>query len=92
MADRYSTSAPRDEAATRAIAISCPLRPSSSSPGKKYPKAKHSFSLKDSPFMAIAGIWREGSDNHPPAFRDADTITIDTLWCSAAKIGLPKSA
>ncbi len=36
--------------------------------GKKYPKAKHRFSLKDAPFMAIAGIWREGAGNHPPSF------------------------
>jgi len=36
--------------------------------GTKYPKAKHRFSLKDAPFMAIAGIWREGEGNHPPAF------------------------
>ena len=36
--------------------------------GKKYPKAKHRFSLKGAPFMAIAGIWREGEGNHPPAF------------------------
>ena len=27
--------------------------------GKKYPKAKHRFTLKEQPFMAIAGIWRE---------------------------------
>lgn len=36
--------------------------------GKKYPKAKHRFSLKDAPFMAIAGLWREGSGNQPPSF------------------------
>ncbi|WEX75794.1 SOS response-associated peptidase family protein [Sinorhizobium numidicum] len=36
--------------------------------GKTYPKAKHRFALKDAPFMAIAGIWREGQGNHPPAF------------------------
>jgi len=36
--------------------------------GKKYPKAKHRFSLKGAPFMAIAGIWREGEGNHLPAF------------------------
>lgn len=36
--------------------------------GKKYPKAKHRFSLKGAPFMAIAGIWREGEGNHPPVF------------------------
>jgi putative SOS response-associated peptidase YedK len=27
--------------------------------GKKYPKAMHRFTLRDTPFMAIAGIWRE---------------------------------
>lgn len=36
--------------------------------GKKYPKAKHRFTLNGAPFMAIAGIWREGQGNHPPAF------------------------
>lgn len=36
--------------------------------GKKYPKTKHRFTLNRAPFMAIAGIWREGHGNHPPAF------------------------
>lgn len=36
--------------------------------GKNYPKAKHRFTLNGAPFMAIAGIWREGQGNHPPAF------------------------
>ena len=36
--------------------------------GNKYPKAKHRFTLKDAPFMTIAGIWRPGIGNHPPAF------------------------
>ncbi|PAP91994.1 SOS response-associated peptidase family protein [Mesorhizobium wenxiniae] len=36
--------------------------------GKKYPKAKHRFTLNDAPFMAIAGIWREGGDGSSPAF------------------------
>jgi putative SOS response-associated peptidase YedK len=36
--------------------------------GKKYPKAKHRFTLTDAPFIAIAGIWREGEGNQPPAF------------------------
>ena len=36
--------------------------------GKKYPKAKHRFTLSDARFMAVAGIWREGKGNHPPAF------------------------
>jgi len=36
--------------------------------GKKYPKAKHRFTLKSAPFMAIAGLWREGQGNHPAAF------------------------
>lgn len=30
--------------------------------GSKYPKAKHRFSLKDSPVMAIAGLWSEADD------------------------------
>lgn len=33
--------------------------------GKKYPKAKHRFTLNGEPFMAIAGIWREGKDGAP---------------------------
>jgi len=36
--------------------------------GKKYPKAKHRFTLKGAPFMAIAGLWREGKGNQPPSF------------------------
>ena len=36
--------------------------------GKKYPKAKHRFTLKDVPFMAIAGLWRDGKDGSAPAF------------------------
>jgi len=36
--------------------------------GKKYPKAKHRFTLKGAPFLAIAGLWREDKDNTPPAF------------------------
>jgi putative SOS response-associated peptidase YedK len=30
--------------------------------GTKYPKAKHRFALKDSPLMAIAGLWSEAND------------------------------
>jgi putative SOS response-associated peptidase YedK len=33
--------------------------------GKKYPKTKHRFTLRDEPFMAIAGIWQEGQDGKP---------------------------
>ena len=36
--------------------------------GTKYPKAKHRFTLNDAPFMAIAGLWREGVGNKPPTF------------------------
>ncbi|MHA6687329.1 SOS response-associated peptidase [Mesorhizobium sp. A556] len=36
--------------------------------GKKYPKAKHRFTLQNSPFMAIAGLWRDGEGNQPPSF------------------------
>src|SRR6195952_2465832 len=36
--------------------------------GKRYPKAKHRFTLEDAPFMAIAGIWRDGAAGKPPAF------------------------
>jgi putative SOS response-associated peptidase YedK len=30
--------------------------------GSKYPKAKHRFTLKDSPVMGIAGLWNEDAD------------------------------
>jgi hypothetical protein len=33
--------------------------------GKKYPKAMHRFSLAGAPFLAIAGLWREGEDGKP---------------------------
>jgi putative SOS response-associated peptidase YedK len=36
--------------------------------GSKSPKTKHRFMLRDAPFMAIAGIWREQPGNRPPAF------------------------
>ncbi len=36
--------------------------------GKKYPKAKHRFTLNKVPFLAIAGLWREGEGNQPPSF------------------------
>lgn len=36
--------------------------------GKKYPKAKHRFTLNGAPFLTIAGIWRDGQGNQPPAF------------------------
>jgi putative SOS response-associated peptidase YedK len=43
--------------------------------GKKYPKAKHRFTLNDAPFMAIAGLWREGQGNQPPTFTMLTTAT-----------------
>ncbi|HHY50963.1 MAG TPA: SOS response-associated peptidase [Alphaproteobacteria bacterium] len=36
--------------------------------GSRYPKAKHRFSLKGSPVMGIAGLWREGEGGEPPSF------------------------
>lgn len=36
--------------------------------GSKYPKTKHRFTLNKAPFLAIAGLWREGEGNQPPAF------------------------
>jgi putative SOS response-associated peptidase YedK len=36
--------------------------------GAKYPKVKHRFTLKGQLFFAIAGLWREGQGNQPPAF------------------------
>ncbi|MFO1155181.1 MAG: SOS response-associated peptidase family protein [Rhodospirillales bacterium] len=35
--------------------------------GSRYPKTKHRFTL-NAPFMAIAGLWRDGKGNQPPAF------------------------
>ena len=36
--------------------------------GTKYPKAKHRFTLNDAPFLAIAGLWREGQGNQLATF------------------------
>jgi hypothetical protein len=36
--------------------------------GKKYPKAKHRFTLAGEPLLAIVGLWRETDGNKPPAF------------------------
>jgi putative SOS response-associated peptidase YedK len=36
--------------------------------GRKYPKAKHRFTLSGSPFFAIAGLWRDRKAGTPPAF------------------------
>src|ERR1700722_2373454 len=36
--------------------------------GKKYPKAKHRFALKDSPITAIAGLFRPAEGHRPPCF------------------------
>lgn len=36
--------------------------------GTKYPKSKHRFTLNGAPFLAIAGICRDGQANHAPAF------------------------
>ncbi len=36
--------------------------------GKKYPKAKHRFTLNDSPFMAVAGLWRDRQGDNPASF------------------------
>lgn len=36
--------------------------------GTKYPKTKHRFTLNDAPFLAIAGLWREGQGNQPDSF------------------------
>jgi putative SOS response-associated peptidase YedK len=33
--------------------------------GKKYPKAKYRFALKEGTMMAIAGLWRDGEGNQP---------------------------
>ncbi len=36
--------------------------------GKRYPESKHRFVLRDAPFTAIAGVWREGKADGCPAF------------------------
>jgi putative SOS response-associated peptidase YedK len=36
--------------------------------GTKYPKAKHRFTMMGTPFLAVAGLWREGDGNQPPSF------------------------
>jgi putative SOS response-associated peptidase YedK len=36
--------------------------------GTRYPKAKHRFTLADSPVMGIAGLWREGENGEPASF------------------------
>jgi putative SOS response-associated peptidase YedK len=36
--------------------------------GSKYPKTKHRFTATAWPFMAIAGLWRDGAAAEPPAF------------------------
>ena len=36
--------------------------------GRKYPKAKHRFTLNGAPFLAVAGVWREASGNKLPTF------------------------
>jgi putative SOS response-associated peptidase YedK len=41
--------------------------------GKKYPKAKHRFTLAGVPFLAIAGLWRDGKTKASPAFTTLTT-------------------
>jgi putative SOS response-associated peptidase YedK len=36
--------------------------------GSRYPKTRHRFSLRASPVMAIAGIWRESQGHEPASF------------------------
>lgn len=66
--------------------------------GKRYPKAKHSFVLKDAPFMAIAGLRRETGDGSPPAFTMLTTAPSedvnpyhDSSRPCGPRIGLPGS-
>ena len=40
--------------------------------GSKYPKAKHRFSLKDSPVMGIAGLWSDADGEDVPNARTID--------------------
>ena len=55
-------------ASATATAASIPASAFFEFTGKRYPKAKHRFALKDAPFMAIAGLWRETEGDGPPAF------------------------
>jgi hypothetical protein len=43
--------------------------------GKKSPKAKDRFTLNSAPFLAIAGLWREGKAGAPARLYDADDVT-----------------
>jgi putative SOS response-associated peptidase YedK len=36
--------------------------------GTKYPRAKHRFTLKDAPFLFVAGLWREATGDDPESF------------------------
>jgi hypothetical protein len=53
--------------------------------GKKYPKAKHRFALKDSSITAIAGLWRDAQSNHPPTF----TMLTTAPGPSVVALGAP---
>lgn len=52
--------------------------------GAKYPKAKHRFTLRGSPIMAVAGLWSEAGDG-------ALSFTMLTTTPGAVSRALPRS-
>jgi hypothetical protein len=60
--------------------------------GKKYPKAKHRFTLTEASFMAIAGLSREGKGNQPPSFTVLTTAPGPALGTRFRAAGNPASA
>jgi putative SOS response-associated peptidase YedK len=42
--------------------------------GTQYPKTKYPFTLNRAPFMAVAGLWREGEGDQPPSFTMVDDM------------------
>jgi putative SOS response-associated peptidase YedK len=63
----FSISSRKAAVSTRATAV-IPASAFFEFSGKKYPKAKHRFTLNGAPWLAIARIWRDGIGDAPPAF------------------------
>ena len=67
--------------------------------GKKYPKAKHRFTLNDAPFLAIAGIWWASGGrakakrrrpllcSRPNLVPTSRLIMTGRSWCRNPRIG-----
>ena len=59
--------------------------------GKRYPKAKHRFALKEAPFMAIAGLWRETESGGLPAFTMLTTApSVDVEPYHDRQVAVPR--